>query len=108
MRILSWNCQGAGYTPTVRHLREIRGQYFPEVTFLWETKNKRNYMEKVMAHLGYFDLSTVEPIGKSGGLALMWKETIQMKILYIDRRMTDTQITCKTRYSSLLVSLVTP
>lgn len=50
-------------------------------------------MEKVMAHLGYFDLCTVEPVGKSGGLALMWKETVQVKILYTDRRMIDTQIT---------------
>ncbi|KAG7583713.1 Reverse transcriptase domain [Arabidopsis suecica] len=83
---------GVGNTPTVRHLREIRGQYFPEITFLCETKNKRSYLENVVGHLGYFDLHTVDPVGKSGGLALMWKDSVQVRVLQSDKRMIDSLI----------------
>ncbi|XP_019095662.1 PREDICTED: uncharacterized protein LOC104763574 [Camelina sativa] len=76
----------------VRHLREICGQYFPEVIFLCETKNKRSYLENVVGHLGYHDLHTVEPLGKSGGLALMWKEEVHIKVLHSDKRTIDVQV----------------
>lgn len=89
MRILSWNCQGVGNTPTVRHLREIRGLYFPEVIFLCETKNRRSYLENVVGHLGYYDLHTVEPVGKSNGLALIWKESVNIRIIESNKRMID-------------------
>ncbi|CAA7029125.1 unnamed protein product [Microthlaspi erraticum] len=82
--------EGVGNTPTVRHLREVHGRYFPEVTFLCETKNRRKYMEGIVEQLGYFDLHTVEPIGKSGGLALMWKDSVSVKIIHSDNRIIDT------------------
>ena len=79
--------------PTVQHLREIHGQYFPEIIFLSETKNGKKYLENVVGHLGYHDLHTVEPIGKSGDMALMWKDSLTVKILQSDRRLIDAQIT---------------
>ena len=82
MRTLSWNCQRVANTPTVRHLQEIRGQYFSEIIFLSETKNKKIYLENVVGHLGYHDLDTMEPVGKSGGLALMWREMVEVRILH--------------------------
>ena len=82
-----------GNTPTVRHLREIRGQYFPEVIFLCETKKKRDYLENIVGHLGYFDLHTVEPQGRSGGLALLWKDSVSIKIIQSDKRMIDALVT---------------
>ena len=78
-----------GNIPTVRHLRELRGQYFPEIIFLSETKNGRKYLENVVGHLGYHDLHIVEPTRKSGGLALMWRETVEVKILQSNKRMID-------------------
>ena len=49
----------------------------------------RSYLENVVGHLGYFDLHTVEPVGKSGGLALMWKESVNIWILESNKRMID-------------------
>jgi len=91
MRILSWYCKGVTNTPTVRYLRELRGQYFSEFIFPCETKNKRSYLENVVGHLGYFDLHIVDPIGKSGGLPLMWKESVNIRILESNKRMIDAQ-----------------
>lgn len=48
--------------------------------------------ENVVGHLGYYDLHTVEPSGKSGGLALMWKEVVLIRVLQSDRRLIDTYI----------------
>lgn len=42
-----------------------------------------------MGHLGYHDLHTVEPRGIGGGLALIWKEEVNLKVLYSDRRLID-------------------
>lgn len=95
MRTTCWNCQGVGNTLTVRHLRDIYGQYIPEVVFLSETKNKRDYLENVCGHLGYHDLWTVEPEGIGGGLALLWKEEVQVKILSSSSRWIDTHIVWK-------------
>ena len=78
MRILSWNCQGLGNTPTVRHLQGIPGQFPPEILFLSETKNKRSYLESLVEVLGYHNLQTVEPIGIGGGLAVMWTESCKV------------------------------
>ena len=75
MRILSWNCQGLGNTPTVRHLQEIHGQYLPEIIFLSETKSGRRYMESIVEKLGFHNLISVDARGKSGGLAVLWKHS---------------------------------
>lgn len=66
--------------------------YFPEIIFLSETKKKRDYLENVVGHLGYHDLHTVEPVGRSGGLALMWKNTVEVTILQSKKRLIDAQV----------------
>lgn len=55
--------------------------YSPDIIFLSETKNRRWYMEEIMVKLGFHDLRTVEPIGRSGGLAVLWKEACKVEIL---------------------------
>ncbi|KAG2270598.1 hypothetical protein Bca52824_065153 [Brassica carinata] len=92
MRILSWNCQGLGNTPTVRHLHGVLGQYSPEILFLSETKNRRIYIEGLVEKFGYHDLKIVEPLGRSGGLAVMWKESFRMEILQANRRVIDMRV----------------
>ncbi|KAL0848127.1 hypothetical protein Bca101_021374 [Brassica carinata] len=95
MRILSWNCQGLGNTPTVRQLQEIHRVYSPDIIFLSETKNKRWYLEDVMMNLGFHDLRTVEPVGKSGGLAVFWKNSCRVEVLQSNRRLMDLKVTWK-------------
>ena len=43
------------------------------------------YMEKLKLDLGYDELVTVDPIGRSGGLALMWKKIYSVEILSKDK-----------------------
>lgn len=92
MSILSWNCQGAGSVETVRHLRGLRRKYFPDFVCLMETKQKYEYVLGLKKILGYDHLVTVEPVGLSGGLAVMWKDSFQVEVLSSDKRIIDLKV----------------
>ncbi|XP_048613516.1 uncharacterized protein LOC125587312 [Brassica napus] len=81
-----------GNTPTVRHLQELLGQHHPELLFLSETKNRRRYIEGLVEKFGFSNLKTVEPVGKGGGLAVMWKESCKVEVLQASRRVIDLKI----------------
>ncbi|WZZ51263.1 hypothetical protein YC2023_051370 [Brassica napus] len=92
MSILSWNCQGAGSTETIQRLREMRRVHFPDFIFLMETKHKNKFMGDLQRELGYDNLITVEPVGLSGGLAVMWKRCYKVIVLQEDKRIIDLQV----------------
>lgn len=45
-----------------------------------------------MEKLGYNGLRTVEPVGRSGGLAIMWKNTCRVEVKQTNRRLIDTKV----------------
>jgi hypothetical protein len=80
MIILSWNCRGLGNPQTVRDLRRMVKVKRPTVVFLMETKMRQAKMEKIRCSLGFNNLFTVDCVGKSGGLALLWNEDMGLEI----------------------------
>jgi hypothetical protein len=52
----------------------------PTILFLMETKVRNSTMQKIQTSLGFEGLLTVESIGKSGGLALLWKDNREVSI----------------------------
>lgn len=92
MSILSWNCQGAGSTEIIQRLREMRWVHFPDFVFLVETKQKNKFMIDTQRELGYDHLITVEPVGLSGVLAVMWKQCYKVTVLQEDKRIIDLQV----------------
>ncbi|KAL0652204.1 hypothetical protein Bca4012_094895 [Brassica carinata] len=92
MSVLSWNCQGAGSIETVQRLRRIRRQYFPDFLFLMETKQKESYVRGFQTMLGYDECVTVEPVGRSGGLAVMWKSCYEVEALSKDYMIIDLKV----------------
>ena len=92
MSIFSWNCQGAGSSETVQQLRVFRRKYFPDFLFLMETKQKDVYVKGLQQSLGYDHLFTVEPVGLSGGLAVMWKDSYSVSVLSSDKRIIDMEV----------------
>jgi hypothetical protein len=52
----------------------------PNFLFLMETKRNKIKMEVIWGQLGYVGLFAVDPVGKSGRLALLWREVEEIEI----------------------------
>ena len=85
MRILTWNCQGASRAPTVRALKALIREESPDVVFIAESKSKSRRIERIRSSIGFVDKFCVEPVGKSGGLAIFWKAVMDLEIVYSDK-----------------------
>lgn len=70
-------------------LSEMRRDIFPDILFLMETKSSRNSLVDLQVWLGYYTLLTVAPVGLSGGLALLWKNSVKIDVKFIDKNLID-------------------
>jgi hypothetical protein len=99
MNILSWNCQGLGNPKAVRALHNMVKMKGPKVLFLLETKLDSGRMEGVRIKLGYDNVFSVPSLGRSGGLALLWKNEAEIIIQnysqhHIDAHVDSQQTKC--------------
>ena len=85
MRTLAWNCRGAGKAPTVRALKALIREESPEVVFIAKSKTKLHRIERIRSSIGFVDKFSVDPVGKSGGLAIFWKDGVDLEIVYSDK-----------------------
>ena len=91
--MVAWNCQGIGNPWTVRRLTEVCKKVDPDVLFLSETKNSHKVVAKKLNKLGFANLRTVGPQGyASGGLAILWKEGVDLTIVSSCKNYFDTKI----------------
>lgn len=54
--------------------------------------NPRNTLVDLQAWSGYDRLCTVDPVYIGGGMALFWKNIVDVNILYADKNILDVQI----------------
>lgn len=80
MTILSWNCQRLENLRTVNDLCRLVKEKRPMMVFLMETKLQKEKMERIRHILGFPNMFVVDCVGKSGGLALLWREEIIVDI----------------------------
>ncbi|KAL0301821.1 UNVERIFIED_CONTAM: putative mitochondrial protein [Sesamum radiatum] len=95
MIVLSWNCQGIGTPWTVHSLREMVRSLNPELVFLMETKCNSYRIETIKRTLDMNGLA-VDSIGRSGGLALLWKKSVNVVIQSYSNRHIDALIQSNT------------
>ena len=81
MKTLSWNVQGIGNTWTFRALQSLLHTHNPEIVFLIETKLLRGQVERVVVKLGFDNWWAVDRVGLGGGLLLLWKADVTLKVL---------------------------
>ena len=93
MNAVAWNCQGVGakyiyFLEITKHLDELYHCFQPKF-LLSETKNNRHVLQNLQVSYGYDQVCTVEPRGRSSGLALFYIDDPSVTILYADAHMID-------------------
>jgi hypothetical protein len=52
----------------------------PNILFLIETISRKQRLEWLRVKLGFDGVFVVDPVGRSGGFTLFWKDEIQLEI----------------------------
>lgn len=92
MSSLSWNCQGLGLPWKVRFLMDVVRQEKPTFVFLCETLTNKEKMDWIRMKLGFEGMVVVESRGRSGGLALLWREKNQANLLNFSQNHIDMEV----------------
>ena len=80
MNLLSWNYRGLGNQSVVNVLSHLVREKAPKVFFLMETKQLVKEMRRIHADLPYRCMLIVPSEQRRGGLALLWKEDVDLHI----------------------------
>lgn len=84
---------------TVHRLRDIRKKIFPDILFLMETKNDSEFVLQNLQWMDYSSNFLVAPHSQgAGGLALFWKQSVEVEIIYSDQHYIDAKIKAKGRW----------
>lgn len=92
MTTLSWNCQGLRLPWKVRFLTDLINQENP-FFFLSETICKKDKMDRIRTKLGFEGMITVDPLGRSGGITLLWREKEQVTLISMSNNHIDVETT---------------
>ena len=82
MRLLSWNCRGLKNPFAIQSLHHLVKSQRPEVLFLMETKLNAEQVEWIRVKTGFRNVFTVPCHGRSGRLALLWREGVHLEIFF--------------------------
>ncbi|CAB4303992.1 unnamed protein product [Prunus armeniaca] len=85
MNLLSWNCHRLRNPSAVNGLKSIIHEEGPKIVFLCKTPCNSVHMEKLSKQLGFRGLTSVSSTGYSRGLALFWKEEVDVHLCKIGR-----------------------
>ena len=80
MKLLSYNSRGLGNPEVVASVRALVQRQSPEVHFLLEIKLYSTKMERIRVGCKMTGCFVVNPRGRVGGLALLWKEGVDVSI----------------------------
>ena len=92
MTILAWNCRGMGSALAVRTLTDEVRSKDPLLVFLIETKIGESKMKGIRNKLEYTQGITVPSDGRSGGLAMMWKEGSDIRLRSYSNSHIDVEV----------------
>lgn len=88
MSIISWNCLPSN----IQFLKDVVRQERPSFVFLCETIDNKGKLERLRRALSFDGLITVDAIGRSGGLALLWKIKEQVLLCSLSKNHIDVEI----------------
>ena len=93
MSAICWNCRGLGNPRTVGTLQKLVLEEDPTLVFLMETKFNVQEMVEIKHKLERSQGMIVPSVRRSGGLALLWKESLLVEVQTFSPRHIDVIIT---------------
>ncbi|XP_042962598.1 uncharacterized protein LOC122296867 [Carya illinoinensis] len=81
MKVLSWNPRGLGNPRGIHTLHALLAKEAPDVVFLQETRLNARRWTTYKYTLGFSNCFIVDVVGRSGGLAMLWKYELALRIL---------------------------
>ncbi|GAU37344.1 hypothetical protein TSUD_395250 [Trifolium subterraneum] len=85
MIILSWNCRGLGGPSAIPNLKKLARGHKPDILFLSETLSHNRHIEFIRVMLGFDSCLAIDVEGRSGGLAVFWKDSSKCRVLNYTR-----------------------
>lgn len=106
MKLLIWNCRGAGNKAFKRTLKELEKNHKPSIIVLMETKVDLSSMGLFFNKLGFTASSHVDPVGKSGGIWVLWDPfRVTVKALDVNAQVIHAKIQ-RDGYSDWILSTI--
>ncbi|XP_019178147.1 PREDICTED: uncharacterized protein LOC109173368 [Ipomoea nil] len=82
MSVLVWNCQGAASQPFRRTLKQYLREHKLVIACLLEPRVSGSHANEICFDLDFDEWYRIECFGFSGGIWVLWKNTISVKILH--------------------------
>ena len=89
MRVLAWNCRGLGSSSTVGTLTYEMKAKNPVLVFLSETKASVSRIKGLQRKLELTQGISVPSDGQSGGLAILWREGVDVRLRSVSNSHMD-------------------
>ena len=83
---------GVGNSRKVRDLAAIVQANNPKLVFLSETRQSEEQMKRLRWRLGLKGRLARSSVGKSGGIALFWEESLLVNLITISNKMIDVSV----------------
>jgi hypothetical protein len=83
-----------GLDAAVGELRDLIRSYNPGVVFLCETKKRGEAMKKLQWSMGFRHGQSVDCVGRSGGMALWWRDGYEVSLRPWCQYFIDCVISC--------------
>uniref|UniRef100_A0A2N9FQ21 Reverse transcriptase domain-containing protein n=1 Tax=Fagus sylvatica TaxID=28930 RepID=A0A2N9FQ21_FAGSY len=93
MKILLWNCRGAGNPNFRRNFAALMNYHHPAIVALVETRISGQRAVSVSSSLGFDSVVRSDAIGFSGGIWLLWDSTqVQLDILSVSTQVIHASV----------------
>lgn len=80
MRLIGWNCRGLGRPRAVRALKDLIASHKPAIVGLSEPKLSVHRWDSLRVAIGFRNCFSIDSVGKSGGMALLWHEDVDVTV----------------------------
>lgn len=85
MKVISWNCRGAGSSPFCRNVHKLIFDYKLDILILLETRVPSNRAVQVSNFGNFEEFVCVEAKGYSGGIWIFWRtRTVNLELLTLN------------------------